>query len=383
MRVAIVGSQDPRVPSNGVNTHSRVLAEALKELNVDVVSIHPFDEAEPNVLTAGRKVWHRLLGRSERLLAEWRLRRQRLAQRLSAVRVDVLHLQDPIAFAAARDARLTAPKLLVYHGYDLPGNEIALRYDLAMDSSAVLAFRDLAGDAVSHADTVVAVSSWAAERIGSLRPLARGPIRVISNAVPTKDTPELATDVPAHAVLTVGQVVRRKGPDVWLDAARRVHDELPGVPFVWVGEGGARRASQRIAQSQGMTGWVHLVGGRTDVHPYLASAQLFVLPSRTENLPMALLEAMAHGLPCVATAVGGVAEVIEPGRTGILVPPEDPVALADAILELLRKPAWAKTLGENAAAKIKADLSARAMAESYRREYDQLHASAFASKARS
>ena len=106
---------------------------------------------------------------------------------------------------------------------------------------------------------------------------------------------------------------------------------------------------------------MRLLGHRDDVPDLLAAADLFALPSRFEGLPLALLEAMAAGLPAVATRVSGVAEVVEPGRTGLLVEPGAPAALAGALAHLLRRRDEAARLGAAARARAGREFGAGRM----------------------
>src|SRR5439155_17641773 len=100
-----------------------------------------------------------------------------------------------------------------------------------------------------------------------------------------------------------------------------------------------------------------LLGHRDDVAERLAAADIFVLPSRSEAFPNALLEAMAAGLPVVASAVGGILEIVEHGRTGLLVPPGDASALADRLMRVMADPALGRRLGDRARAEVEAQYS--------------------------
>ena len=103
-----------------------------------------------------------------------------------------------------------------------------------------------------------------------------------------------------------------------------------------------------MAADLGLAGRVHFLGQRDDIPDLLAALDIFVLPSHSEGVSLALLEAMAAGLPVIATAVGGLPEVVTDGVNGLLIPPQDPEALAQALARLLDDPALAKKLGENA-----------------------------------
>jgi glycosyltransferase involved in cell wall biosynthesis len=112
---------------------------------------------------------------------------------------------------------------------------------------------------------------------------------------------------------------------------------------------------KRLAKSLGVSEHLLLLGERNDVPRLLGMADLFCLPSREEQLPLAVLEAMSAGLPIVATRVGGLPECIEHRQHGLLVPPEDPTALSTAINELLGDPSLGERLGAAAVARIAAE----------------------------
>jgi L-malate glycosyltransferase len=136
-----------------------------------------------------------------------------------------------------------------------------------------------------------------------------------------------------RVALFVGRLEHEKGTDVLLDAWTQVRQSLPDALLLLVGDGGLRSSLEACATPD-----VRFAGLADDPLPYYQAADCFVLSSRSEGLPNAVLEAMATGLPVVATAVGGVPDVLHHGKEGLLVEPCDPTALAAALIDMLDRP---------------------------------------------
>lgn len=176
----------------------------------------------------------------------------------------------------------------------------------------------------------------------------------------------------------IGEVARLcdvKGQRELIDALA----ELPGVGAVLVGddleEGGAyRQRLERRAAELGVSDRVIFTGHHPDPHAILDELDVFVLPSWTEGLSLAMLEAMAHGKPVVATPVGGTPEAVVDGETGVLVPVRDPQALAGAIRDLLADPDRALRLGESGRKRVAEHFSADAMTRRMLEIYDEVAA---------
>jgi glycosyltransferase involved in cell wall biosynthesis len=137
--------------------------------------------------------------------------------------------------------------------------------------------------------------------------------------------------------LFLGRLSPVKGPDVLIEAVKLVRERVPRAVFVLTGEGQLRAPLDAAVHEHHLQEHVLFAGAvpRERVGEYLAACDLLVLPSRSEGLPHAVLEAMAFSLPVVASAVGGVPEVVENGLSGVLVPPEDPPALAGGLERLM------------------------------------------------
>jgi glycosyltransferase involved in cell wall biosynthesis len=172
---------------------------------------------------------------------------------------------------------------------------------------------------------------------------------------------ELGIPGDAPLVSVVANLKPHKGFDVLLRAARLVVDDLPGSHFLLAGVGELEeRLRLEIARS-GLSDHVHMLGFRQDVPRILHASNVFALASRQEGLPVALLEAMALGVPPVVTSVGGCPEVVTDGVDGRLVPPGDPRSLATAVAGLLDDPELARRLSRAAASRAETfDLSVAA-----------------------
>lgn len=143
-----------------------------------------------------------------------------------------------------------------------------------------------------------------------------------------------------RVLVTVGRLSKEKGHDDLIRAVARLRDQAPDLPccLLVVGRGPEQAGLTRLCRKLGLADTVRLVGYRDDVMPYLALADVFVLPSHSEGSPNVLLEAIAAGVPVVATSVGGVPEMVENEKHALLVPDRDVAGLASAIERILRDP---------------------------------------------
>jgi glycosyltransferase involved in cell wall biosynthesis len=151
-----------------------------------------------------------------------------------------------------------------------------------------------------------------------------------------------------RVVSTVANLRPGKGHDVLLKAAAHVVRRIPDVMFQIVGDGPRREELERLASTLRISAQVQFLGHRDDVPEVLRESDVFAFPSFMEASPNAVLEAMAAGLPIVATRVGGIPEVIEHEQGGLLVPPGDERSLAAAIVRVIERPALAAQFGDAA-----------------------------------
>jgi glycosyltransferase involved in cell wall biosynthesis len=177
----------------------------------------------------------------------------------------------------------------------------------------------------------------------------------------------------AQLLTTVGTLKPVKGHEHLIAAAGRVREHYDDVHFLLVGDGPLRPELEAQVAAAKLADRIHFLGSRRDVGELLAASDAFVLPSLWEGLSMALLEAMAAGKPVVATRVSGTSSVLEGTGGGLLVPPGDANALAEAILSLLaRSPQERRAMGEAARRQVVANFSVHKQAEEYRQLYRRL-----------
>lgn len=162
----------------------------------------------------------------------------------------------------------------------------------------------------------------------------------------------VADDAPL--VGTVARLVPVKGLAYLLDGTRRILESAPEVTLLIVGDGDLRDELESRARALGVGGRVRFVGFREDAARWIAALDVFVLPSINEGMGRVLVQAMALEVPVVASRVGGMPEVTGDGDAGILVPPRDPAAIAEAVARLLGDPALRRALGKRGAERAQA-----------------------------
>ena len=175
----------------------------------------------------------------------------------------------------------------------------------------------------------------------------------------------------------VGRLVQGKGHSVLLEGMEMVCRSRPDASLLVAGDGPLRAALEAEVLQRGLAGKVRMMGEFGDIREVMGLIDVFVLPSLSEGMPVSILEAMAHGKAVIASRVGGIPDEVDDGETGLLVPPWDVAALAQAILDLLREPQRIARMG--AAGKLRAEerFDARAVTrrveELYRQARDEAH----------
>jgi glycosyltransferase involved in cell wall biosynthesis len=202
------------------------------------------------------------------------------------------------------------------------------------------------------ADRFIAISREDQRRMIEVERIDPGRTLFIPIGLPTLSTlvehdvrAELGIEPGAPVIGAVALLRPQKALDVLLHATALLAAEWPSLQVLLVGQGPERQSLERLARSLGVEQAVRFLGYRTDVAAVLGALDVAVCCSDFEGTPLAVLEYMDATLPVVATAVGGVPDLIEPGVHGLLVAPQDPAALAGAIAELLRDPERRRSMG--------------------------------------
>jgi len=223
-------------------------------------------------------------------------------------------------------------------------------------------------------ERVVAVSGQVRESI--LRHAGdRVPVEVVRNGIPLdRFRPDPQIDAIVVGTTAVFRPQKRLGD--WLRAARalveRNRETGPGLRFLLVGDGPLRGSLERQAGELGLGDHVLWVGLRDDVRPDLAAMDVYLSSSDFEGLPLALLEAMALELPVVATAVGGVPEVVVPEETGVLVAPRQPEDLAEAVQRLIESPELRRRMGRKGRRRVETSFGIDRMTRRLEAIYSEL-----------
>ena len=228
------------------------------------------------------------------------------------------------------------------------------------------------------ADEIVAVSRRTRDELIQYEKISPEKISVIYNGIniklKRKESPEelrreLGIGVDETVVGNVGRLEDQKGLDLLLQSIPLILRKSPKTMFLIIGGGSKEQDLKRLASELKISANVIFTGWRDDAVDLIQTFDLFASTSRFEGMPMVLLEAMALSKPIVATAVGGVPEVVENGYNGKLVEGRDPEDVAKALLELIGDRGMAQKMGDNSRIRYEKNFTAEAMAASYEKLY--------------
>jgi glycosyltransferase involved in cell wall biosynthesis len=279
----------------------------------------------------------------------------RLAGLFTHYRADLIHTHNTKALLYGVPAARLAGVRNVVHTRHGQRNGATARQTLLFNFAA------------RYADHIVSVSSDST-RLAARQGLGAEKLVTIHNGI---DLARFAGIGP-HAfgpAMFVGRLSPEKDVPTLLNAAAIVAAEEKTFRLHIAGEGPIMNDLQRLAADLGLRDRAVFLGRTRNVAAAMAGASLFVLSSLTEGVSLALLEAMAMGLPAVATRVGGNVEVIVDGDTGLLVPPQSPQGLAAAMLKIYRDPGLARAMGQAGRQRVEANFDAKRMVARYEALY--------------
>ncbi|MDX2286757.1 MAG: glycosyltransferase [Bacteroidia bacterium] len=248
-------------------------------------------------------------------------------QAAEALQFDVIHAHDWMTWPAALEIAAASGKPCVLHVHSLD-------YDRSGAEHAGFV-RLLEQKALQLADRVVAVSRYTAGILSSVYGIGADRIRVVHNGIAPLEPFRLQAEFPEPLVSFVGRLTGQKGPEWFIQAARRVLERLPQVRFALAGNGDQADPLIRLAARAGIGRRVHFTGflDPPAVRELLAMSSLFVMPSVSEPFGLSALEAAQMGVPCLISEQAGVAEAL-PHALRVL--PQDPDAVAEQIIALLQ-----------------------------------------------
>ena len=302
---------------------------------------------------------------SMRRLVDFRCLRQ-IVGLLRRRDVDVVHSHEFTmgVYGAAAAMRIGRPHVITMHGGRYYAGKLQRRLALGM---------------AARRSQTVGVSASAAADLERTLWLRRGSVHVIPNGVafrdgdPTHLRRELGLGAEDLLVVAVGNLYPVKGHVILLHALATLAAQRGAPPcHVAIAGQGAEEAPLRdVAAARGIASHVHLLGYRSDAADVLAAADVFAMPSLSEGLPLALLEAMGAAKPIVASAVGGIPEAVSDGREALLVPPGDDAAFAAALARLLGDEALRASLGAAAQRRVREHYSVEKMTDQYEALYER------------
>jgi glycogen(starch) synthase len=274
-------------------------------------------------------------------------------------RPDVVHLHTAMLWYLAAAIKVATGRPLVFHVHSVDRAE----YDIGNEPSPFLALAHVQGEAITGSDRLIALTRSEEILLRRYYPNAAHKIRVVGNGIEdTNAAAESALSARSQipTVLYSGRLVERKGIRELLAAIPEVLHAFPEARFVLTGgpppfPAAAVAAQWLESRHEPCRSQIHFTGWQSPSEMALryAAADILVVPSRYEPFGMVILEGMLYGLAIIAADVGGPAEILEHGRTGLLFPPRDVVALSDALQRLLKNPEERKALGQAAAQKVR------------------------------
>lgn len=221
--------------------------------------------------------------------------------------------------------------------------------------------------AAHFCDWIVGICDATTTNLKSLRSIpARKIARVYNGATPLQPTPKDKWPTKTgFTLLYVGRLQPIKNHSLLLHAFQIALETMPDLRLWTVGDGSEREMLQNLATGLGIAGKVTFWGQQLDVAPFFSAADAFIMSSKSEGLPVSLLQALSLGLPAIVTDVGGMAEVARLANAGLIVPPANPSEMAAAILCMARSDEERKQFSRNAEAAFRSRFTLQTMVDAY------------------
>jgi glycosyltransferase involved in cell wall biosynthesis len=273
---------------------------------------------------------------------------------------DVVHLHNPTPTVyAAIAARMAGVPCIVStrHSLVAPPRRLVVELKYAI--------------AATCCDWLVGICDATTNNMRSIHSLrARKIVRVYNGAVPLERTAESQWPQKAGFTLVyVGRLAPVKNHDLLLNGFRAALSSMPGLRLWMVGDGSERKRLESLAAELGITAEVTFWGQQLDVAPFLSAADAFIMSSKSEGLPMSLLQAFSLGVPAIVTDVGGMAEVVKLAKAGITVPATDPAEMAAGIVRMATSDSERKKFSTNAVEVFFSRFTLRTMTDAYMNLY--------------
>ena len=292
--------------------------------------------------------------------------------RLLADRPDILHCHlIPSNIIAKPLGALLGVPVVINHDHTNDTRRADSRLLLALDRFSNRFASHIVAVSASCRDFLITRESIPASDV-TLVPNAID-LRRFSPAAPRRDQARVELGLPASArvVAGVGRLNPQKNFALFLDIAAQLASRFPGLHFLLAGDGPEEKMLREKAAALGIADRVTFSGYVADTRLVYLAADVLLMPSRYEGLPMTLLEAMAMGLPVVASQLDGIAEVIGDGREGFLVPSDDASLFVERTAALLQDAELSSRIAQNARAKIEASFSVERMTSAVEEIYDR------------
>lgn len=261
-------------------------------------------------------------------IAKIRLIKVYLERIIEGFQPDILHLNLPIGWGAF-------VFLLFGSLFQMP-IVLTCHYPFTQDERSALLIQKF----FSTVDQICCVSKWVLEEMEKLAHKTKNPLRLIYNGLSMPEIVYSLLPFSPPVLLLLGRLSTEKGFDTGIEAFSLLKQSGSNARLIIAGEGASRSSLQSLVDRLGLGGSVQFTGGlaRDDVHSLINRATLVVMPSHVESFGLVALEAMQMQRPVIASAVGGLREIISDGKTGFLIPPRDAISLFQAIERLLKQP---------------------------------------------